>query len=146
MTGSLARVAQSRRAADVVAKLFGHDEPHAFGGSATAGVFSILRQIVTVVVGQLFAGRDVSVGDDPKMAIIALDEAVGVAMMIDEAGGVPLDTSIDVGVVIENKNEGIALNAAVVRLYLGDFLADILDDFLAAENFAPGECSKAMND
>src|SRR5260221_12163576 len=108
-------------------------------------MLAILGQIVTVVVAQFFADRDVSLSDDPKVALIGLDEAVGVAMMIDEAGGVPLDTSINVRVVIENKNEWVALDAAVVRFDLGDFFADIFDDLFAAENFTPGERSKAMN-
>ena len=90
----------------------------------------ILSIIEVVVVGQLFARRDVAQRDDPHLAANLIGLAVRLAGMIDEGSdSVAIDDAL---AAVESEQIGVLeIVVKVVGLFLGEGRADILHHQLA---------------
>lgn len=86
----------AEKTADAPALGFVDDEADTIGGAAAARVVLPLGKRKAVVVGELFAARDVAIGDDPHAAADGFGTAIRGAGVIDETGDVVGLATVDV--------------------------------------------------
>jgi hypothetical protein len=63
---------------------------------------------MAVIVGQLFASLDAALGIEPNLIAHNIRLAVGRAAVIEEAGRIPHHAPVDIIILVEGKDVGIA--------------------------------------
>lgn len=97
---------------DVFKKFLSHHVADAVGGSAIAGVFLIIGKVVSIIEGDFLALGNIMAGNDPDSAFNKLSIAIGRAAMINETGRIPVNTPIQVILIVQRKNEPVFLFTA----------------------------------
>ena len=95
--------------------------------TTATGKVAIPGQIILIAI---IAGQFLSVADRPKRynperSRRLFDGTIGIAGVVDIAGGVPEDLAINIVAVIEGKNIRIALGQAPGAFVFGNLLADV---------------------
>lgn len=117
----------------------------ALGGRGVAFLEDIL-----VVVGELFAGRDVPDRVDPDLRSLSHRIAIGLARVVDPPRGVAAHGGIDHDAVVDGEQEGmvpLAGDVGIARVGLGrrQELAGVFDEAGAGLDPAGGESAAALD-
>ena len=130
---------------DHATEFLGDNVTNAIGGTAGARVIAIIEKIVGVIESEFFAGRNRPGRDDPQTVASEFDNAIGRAVMIDEAREVRFVVAIEIMLFVEVEDEVVAFTAAADRFGFGNSLARIFDDRFAPRKSAPGKETDAMD-
>jgi hypothetical protein len=104
----------------------------------------ILVVVEVVVPNQLFAGGNVTDGEEPDAALDFIDLAVGVAGMIQiGAKALTIDDSLSIFQPVQVGSGGAVV--AAIRFFLGDALAIVFNNASTLANGSRGVNADRMN-
>ena len=102
-------------------------------------------QVVAVVEGQLLARRDVAPGHDPYPSFDQLSIAIRRAAVIEEAGGIPGNSPVEVPMLVQMEEALIPRLAAIEGFRFVDPLPDILDHSATLDEVDGRESARPVN-
>jgi len=129
----------------VFEELLGDHVSDAVGSAAGARVITVVLQIEAVVESDFLAWGDIAGRHDPDMALLENRFAVRSAAMVDKPRRVPVDTAVNIMLIVQGEDILVVQFAAPERFLLVDDLANILDEARARGDLADSKRAGAMN-
>ena len=110
-----------------------------------ARVTPVILEVETVVEGDLFAGANVTSGNDPDIPRLENRLAIGLTAMVDETRRVPWNIAVKVMLMVQAEDVLVIALAASKGFLLVDPLADVLDDPSPPAEAPRGKCAGAVD-